>query len=102
MKRRAEIAGLCWALTDEHALLMMSSNCNYCDAPPSNVSSAGCSRTGSFAYSGIDRVDNSRGYEPDNVVPCCIDCNRAKRTRTRADFLAWAERLYAHSVRGRS
>lgn len=27
---------------------------------------------------GIDRVDNSVGYQMDNCVPCCKDCNYAK------------------------
>jgi len=31
---------------------------------------------------GIDRADNSRGYEPDNCVPCCWWCNTIKGTHT--------------------
>ena len=27
---------------------------------------------------GLDRIDNSRGYSVDNVVPCCGNCNRIK------------------------
>lgn len=27
---------------------------------------------------GLDRLDNSRGYSEDNVVPCCGPCNRAR------------------------
>ena len=26
----------------------------------------------------LDRKDNAKGYTPDNVVPCCFDCNRIK------------------------
>lgn len=38
-------------------------------------------------HGGIDRVDNRRGYEPDNVVPCCGPCNRRKRDRPVGRFL---------------
>lgn len=27
---------------------------------------------------GLDRIDNDKGYHPDNVVPCCDTCNRLK------------------------
>ena len=26
----------------------------------------------------MDRLDNSRGYEPDNVVACCPICNKVR------------------------
>jgi hypothetical protein len=29
---------------------------------------------------GIDRLDNSKGYEKDNCVPCCETCNMMKHT----------------------
>ncbi len=37
--------------------------------------------------SGIDRVDNSVGYEVDNCVPCCGVCNRMKRDLTKDQFI---------------
>lgn len=48
---------------------------------------------------GLDRVDNSRGYEPDNVVACCRMCNRAKNDCSVDDFIAWARRLVATQER---
>ena len=33
------------------------------------------------AGSGLDRLDNAAGYEPQNVVPCCPDCNVARMDR---------------------
>lgn len=53
---------------------------------------------GQFVYNGLDRLDTSQGYAPGNVVPCCGDCNWAKRARTRPEFLAWVVRVYWHSV----
>lgn len=51
-----------------------------------------------FVFTGIDRVDNTRGYDPDNVVPCCRVCNRAKDVRTKDEFLSWAKRVVDHSI----
>lgn len=45
-------------------------------------------------YNGLDRIDNSRGYTADNVVPCCTQCNYSKRTMSMEDFREWAKRLY--------
>ena len=36
---------------------------------------------------GLDRVDNSRGYQADNVVPCCADCNYMKGQMSQEAFL---------------
>ena len=30
---------------------------------------------------GLDRMDNSRGYEADNIIPCCRECNVIKGAR---------------------
>jgi hypothetical protein len=96
-KRTARIRGYAWRLTDEHALSLCEQDCHYCGAPPSNLKRHP-DANGSFTYSGIDRVDNDRGYEPDNVVPCCKHCNVAKRDRSLSDFLAWVARVNAHSI----
>ena len=36
---------------------------------------------------GIDRIDNKKGYEKNNCLPCCSDCNYSKRTRSISDFV---------------
>ena len=45
-------------------------------------------------YNGIDRVDNNRGYEIENVVPCCTSCNSAKMDLSKEDFLCRIKRCY--------
>lgn len=67
--------------------------CNYCGAEPSR-SFKGNRGHGGWKYNGLDRVDNSIGYTPQNVVPCCIDCNRAKHAMTLSAFHAWIRRLH--------
>jgi len=42
----------------------------------------------------MDRVDSSKGYEKDNVVPCCTRCNLMKLTYSREDFLTHAMKIY--------
>lgn len=36
---------------------------------------------------GLDRKDSNRGYTPDNVVPCCFDCNTKKNTKPYQVFI---------------
>lgn len=45
---------------------------------------------------GIDRIDSSKGYEPDNCAPCCNMCNCMKLDHDRDDFLAQVERIHAY------
>lgn len=82
-----------WQLTHEECSVLFASNCDYCGAPPSSLKRV--RGRSEFKYNGIDRVDNSRGYEIGNVVPCCSKCNTAKSTMSRGEFLAWARRVVA-------
>lgn len=86
IRRDAKERGLLFALPEELALDLVTDNCFYCGAVPAPVN-------------GVDRVDSSRGYEEDNVVTCCTQCNTAKLDRPMTDFLAWVKRAYAHQER---
>jgi hypothetical protein len=55
---------------------LIQSRCHYCDGV--------LNETGS----GLDRVDNTKGYSVDNVVPCCKNCNVMKNS-----FLTYDEML---------
>lgn len=48
---------------------------------------------GDFLYNGLDRIDNTKPHDFDNVVPCCKWCNSAKMDRTYAQFIAWIEQV---------
>jgi hypothetical protein len=50
--------------------------------------------SGDFFYNGLDRVDNFKPHNLDNVVPCCKWCNSAKMDRTHKQFVAWIEQTY--------
>ena len=94
-RQGARRRGYSWDLSDEQAVRLFSSSCVYCGAVPSNVLRSR-NNTGDFIYNGIDRVDNTRGYSPDNVVPCCETCNKAKRAMGEEEFLEWVARVYRH------
>ena len=35
---------------------------------------------------GCDRIDNSKPHTPDNVVPCCAECNKKRSSKTYEEF----------------
>lgn len=78
-KQSASLRGFDWKLTENEFSNLVSSNCFYCNRPPSNVKFM-ASGTGNLFYSGIDRLDNNVGYINTNCVPACKFCNLAKGT----------------------
>lgn len=69
--------------------------CHYCGAPPETRPSQ--RGRASIQASGLDRVDNDRGYHSDNVVPCCTWCNRAKNSGTKEEFLNHCKHVAEHT-----
>lgn len=57
-------------------------NCKYCGNPGPN---------------GIDRVDNSKGYQKENCVPCCKHCNYIKGDLSISDYTEWRDRFVKHN-----
>lgn len=90
-------------LSKELFLELTQKNCYYCNTVPSNkiLRNEASLRyrnnpDNTFIYNGIDRIDNSRGYETDNVVPCCDICNTAKNTLSQKEFIEWIHAASAH------
>jgi len=52
-----------------------------------------CNYCGKLNQDGIDRVDNSKGYESKNCVPCCSLCNTMKLNRSVSDFLSHIQKI---------
>jgi len=82
-RQQAAARSLEFALSKEHAIALCEQDCHYCGTPPSNLQKA---KGGNWLYSGIDRKDNAQGYTADNVVSCCIICNRGKGALSYAEF----------------
>lgn len=41
---------------------------------------------GNYIYNGLDRIDNLKGYNSDNVIPCCGTCNFMRHTLSLDEF----------------
>lgn len=91
-KGAAKRRNISWNLNREQVSSIIFRPCTYCGCP---LSSPKIDSQGNLIgyTSGIDRVDNSLGYEEGNVVPCCGSCNKAKGTGTYQDFMKWINRL---------
>ncbi len=82
-------------LTKEEFQKLTSSQCFYCNLPPSQVLEIPGSR-GSYTYNGIDRVNNDLGYTKENTVPCCKTCNWMKVNMSQSDFVAHVKTIAIH------
>ena len=95
-KKDAKKRGYEFNISIDFFKVITQQDCEYCGISPNNT----CLGTGSFGeyrYNGIDRVDNEIGYLESNVVPCCKDCNIAKRAMTKEQFINWVCRVYTYS-----
>jgi hypothetical protein len=91
---------LSWEISDLDFDRLSKENCHYCGIEPSGVWAR--PRRGSYAYTGLDRRDNKIGYTATNVLPCCKDCNYAKKSLPYAEFQDWMTqlvRVYGERVR---
>jgi hypothetical protein len=80
--------------------------CAYCGKEPSNIFRRGYKVGGVLRrdvypeliirWSGLDRVDSSKGYIHGNIVPCCFECNGMKTNHTLEEFLDLVGRIRAY------
>lgn len=68
-----------------------------------NIFSQPCSHCGKTGWNiiGCNRLDNSKPHTPDNVEPCCFDCNRRYGGRTKRKRGKYIERMYQYSLDGK-
>jgi transposase len=89
----ARVRGLEMSLTIEQLKYLCSLPCSYCKSPAMNKMKGrrGGRSTAETVqhYSGVDRVDSTKGYIPGNVIPCCRICNRAKSNLDLEQFIEW-------------
>lgn len=65
-KSYAKRRSLAWNILESDYSELMSKTCVYCDGKLP------------LHGTGLDRMDNSKGYIIGNIVPCCSGCNRVK------------------------
>jgi 5-methylcytosine-specific restriction endonuclease McrA len=95
----AKKRGMTFKISQKLFRKLTSSKCHYCRIPPSTTMQVGGKTfNGDYLYNGLDRINSKKGYVPNNVVPCCGMCNRAKYTMGYDKFVAWIRRLQSQSV----
>jgi hypothetical protein len=72
-KKGARERGFIFTITVDEFKALWNKNCFYCGDKIEGI--------------GLDRKDNSVGYEIKNVVPCCVACNTMKMTETYESFI---------------
>ena len=63
--------------------------CYYCGASPYQIylnKNATDNEGGKFIYNGLDRIDNTRGYDKENIITSCGVCNFMRHKQTMAQF----------------
>lgn len=96
-RQGAKRRGLEFNLSKDEFRELTSSNCTYCGLSPSSISygSKGAKKEyGKYTFNGIDRLDSSIGYEMNNCVTCCTECNLAKGSRSYDEFIDWINRVH--------
>ena len=82
-RRLALRRGLSWTIGFRAFSQLIKLPCHYCGGELP------------WSCSGLDRINNSKGYTRSNVVPCCRLCNWMKRDLSRKQFLAHIARIHA-------
>jgi hypothetical protein len=59
---------LSWTISFEEFTQLLNTPCHYCERSLLDLKGT-C----------LDRIDNAQGYEFNNVLPCCGDCNYTRR-----------------------
>ena len=98
-KKCAKARSIPFDISIEDYLPIVQQHCFYCGCLPfqksfqHNTTERDWSL---FVHQGLDRVDSSKGYTLENVVPCCKHCNTAKMQMSVEEFKAWLIRVYNH------
>ena len=81
VKSSAHCRNLTITLSAEEIVDIIHKPCVYCGAEKAN---------------GIDRIDSSKGYIQENVVPCCSICNWMKNALPVEQFYDHIDKIYNH------
>lgn len=79
-KRDAKDRGFSFDLTVEQFNELIVGKCYYCDRKEESGQMYNFREY--ITYTGIDRVNNEKGYTIENCVSCCKDCNILKKAVT--------------------
>ena len=82
IRDQAKKKGYVWELCEEDAKSMMVSECMYCGYLDLDTT-----------VNGIDRMNNTTGYTPDNCVGCCGVCNFMKLSLDAQTFIERCQQI---------
>lgn len=96
---RSKSKGLKFNIDIETFETLCRKNCAYCNKKPESkrwyyVDSDLSSKYVEDFLNGLDRIDSSKWYAPDNVIPCCKRCNIMKSDMDVNDFIKHIENIY--------
>lgn len=91
-KRNAKIRSYAWCLSKEEFLNIITSSCYYCGIDAGNTIKARWGKDRTAKFNGVDRLDNSIGYNKENCVAACRICNCAKSELSLIEFKDWVKR----------
>ncbi len=102
-KQGAEKRNLEWDILPQHLEYLIFQDCFYCGRPATKGTIAKDRKyklQPTQKRNGIDRIDNSLGYNLNNVVTCCYICNRAKSFMGYKEFIEYLDDLveYRHNL----
>jgi hypothetical protein len=86
-KSLAKKRGYSFSLGYEDFSKLTKIDCFYCGKAPYQVLKPRRDCQLPYTYNGVDRVDNTKGYQPDNVVACCGMCNAFKSNYSQEQFI---------------
>ena len=92
-KRRTGKFGRAVQHVDNYRRLDKENNRGECTLTPEwiieNIFSQPCHYCGKTGWKimGCDRIDNTLPHTPDNVIPCCKDCNVKRGSKTYDEFM---------------
>lgn len=75
----AKIRGIDFNLSFDYFLTFWNKPCHYCGSKINGI--------------GLDRINNKKGYIVNNVVPCCIVCNKMKSIKTIKEFIKHCKKI---------
>lgn len=85
-----------FTLTLEQWEDLVQKECVYCLSKPNRPYLT--KEDGIIYLNGIDRVDNTQGYTPENCVPCCTICNRAKNGMPEVEFKEYVKQTVRNHI----
>jgi hypothetical protein len=86
-KKSSQKRKIAFLLSKKQFEKLITQNCYFCNAKPSLIRKANHISKDYVIVNGIDRLDNSKGYELKNCVSCCSFCNYAKKELSQTEFL---------------